>query len=230
MSDHVVTVPTHLGFVLDGNRRWAREQGLPTLEGHRRGLETFKDIALATFDRGVTYVSAYIFSTENWQRTQEEVDYLMGLVSRGIQKHLKTFDQAGIKLVMLGSRSGIAPKILTSIDAAIATTKNNTRGTLALCFNYGGQQEIADAAQALVNKGESQITPEKLSQHMYEPDVPAIDLLIRTSGERRLSGFMLWRIAYSELYFSDTYWPAFSERELDQALDDYAQRQRRFGV
>jgi undecaprenyl diphosphate synthase len=228
MSDHAVTLPTHLGIILDGNRRWAKQQGLPTLQGHQAGLEVFKTISLAAFDRGVQYVSAYIFSTENWQRTQEEVSYLMGLVSKGIERHLDSFHEAGIQLIMLGTRTGVDGKVLKSIDKAIEKTKHNLRGTLALCFNYGGQQEIADAAQALAQKGED-ITPQALTAHMYASSVPPIDFLIRTSGERRLSGFMLWRAAYSELYFTDTMWPAFTTKELDVALQDYAQRQRRFG-
>jgi undecaprenyl diphosphate synthase len=229
MSDNTVTLPTHLGIIMDGNRRWAKQQGLPTLKGHRQGLDTFKEISLAAFDRGIKYVSAYVFSTENWQRTEEEVSYLMGLVNKGIAKQLDSFHNAGIKLVMLGARTGVDDKILETIDDATAKTKDNIKGTLALCFNYGGQDEIADAAQSLMDQGETTITPQKLSQAMYEPDVPPIDFIIRTSGEQRLSGFMLWRAAYSELYFTDTMWPAFTVGDLDTALQEYARRQRRFG-
>lgn len=229
MSNTTVTaLPQHLGIILDGNRRWAKEQGLPTLQGHREGLENFKDVSLAAFDRGIRYVSAYIFSTENWQRTQEEVSYLMGLVNKGIEKHLDTFHQAGIKLVMLGSRNNIDTKILKTIDQAVSKTKDNLKGTLALCFNYGGYDEIAQAAQAVAASGQT-ITADTLANHLYEPAVPPIDLIIRTSGEQRLSGFMLWRAAYSELYFTDTLWPDFTPAELDKALSEYAQRQRRFG-
>lgn len=228
MSDTTATLPVHLGIILDGNRRWAKQQGKPVFDGHRQGLETFKDIALAAFDRGVTYVSAYVFSTENWQRTQEEVSFLMSLVNKGIEKHFETFHQAGIRLLMLGSREGVDPKILKTIDEAEEKSKNNQRGTLAVCFNYGGQQEIAEAAQALAKKGET-ITTESLNQAIYHPEIPPVDLVIRTSGEQRLSGFMLWRAAYSELYFSDVMWPDFTTGDLDAALQTYAQRQRRFG-
>lgn len=229
MAEKRKTLPVHLGIIMDGNRRWAKAAGLPTLQGHQRGLEVFKDIVLATFDRGVPFISAFVFSTENWQRTQEEVSYLMGLVSKGISKHLKTFDEAGIKLLMLGSRQGVDAKVLKQIDQAIAKTSHNSRGTLGLCFNYGGQEEIVAAAQKLLDKGEKELTADKLQAELYAPQMPPIDLIIRTSGEQRLSGFMLWRAAYSELYFSAKHWPDFTAGDVDIALADYAQRQRRFG-
>lgn len=228
MSETTV-VPTHIGLILDGNRRWAKANGKPVLEGHQHGLESFKEVSLAAFEKGVEYVSAYVFSTENWQRTQEEVSYLMGLVVKGVTKQLNTFHDAGVRVVMLGARNGLDKKVLKAIDDAVEITKNNTKGTLALCFNYGGHQEIADAVQALVDQNEQTITPEKIAQNLYESDVPPIDLIIRTSGEQRLSGFMLWRAAYAELYFTDTLWPDFTVADLDQAIAEYTARQRRFG-
>ena len=228
MSDTTALVPRHLGIILDGNRRWAKAHGLPITDGHRKGLDAFKEVSLAAFDRGIEYVSAYIFSIENWKRTQDEVSFLMGLVVKGVEKTLNSFHEADIKLVMLGSREGLDKKVLQTIDRAVEMTKDNNRGTLALCFNYGGQQEIADAAQALAGKGEA-ITPDTLAAALYQPDVPPIDFVVRTSGEERLSGFMLWRAAYAELYFTDTLWPDFSTKDLDIALTKYADRQRRFG-
>lgn len=228
MSDTTASLPTHLGIILDGNRRWATQNDKPIHDGHRQGLEAFKDVSLAAFDRGIKYVSAYVFSTENWQRTQDEVSFLMGLVSKGIEKHFETFHQANIRLVMLGSREGIDDKILKTIDEAIEKSKDNQRGTLAICFNYGGQQEIAQAAQSLADKGQK-ITVESIGQAIYHPEIPPVDFIIRTSGEERLSGFMMWRAEYSELYFTDTLWPDFSEQGLDLALADYKNRQRRFG-
>ncbi len=229
MSKTDTPLPTHIGFIIDGNRRWAKERGLPTLEGHRKGMEVFKDMSLEAFDSGVKYVSAYIFSTENWKRTQEEVSYLMGMVTKAVEKHLDTFHKAGIKLVMLGQRDGLDSKVLQAVDRAVEKTKDNVRGTLGLCFNYGGQQEIVDAAQALADAGKM-ITVESLSQHMYASEMPAVDLIIRTSGENRLSGFMLWRSAYSELYFVDKNWPAFTSEDLQKALLEYGHRARRFGA
>lgn len=227
MSETVV-VPKHLGIILDGNRRWAKAQGLPVTDGHRRGLDVFKEISLAAFDKGIEYVSAYVFSTENWKRTQDEVSFLMGLVTKGVEKTLNEFHEANIKLVMLGSREGLDKKVLQTIDNAVETTKDNTRGTLALCFNYGGQQEIAEAAQKLAEQSAA-ITIDSLSQNIYVPAVPDVDFIIRTSGERRLSGFMLWRSTYAEMYFTDVLWPDFTVNDLDIALADYADRQRRFG-
>lgn len=228
MSD-ISSVPAHVGIILDGNRRWAKQQGLPTLEGHRRGAETFKEIALHAFEKGVGTVSAYIFSNENWQRTEEEVGYLMQLVIKAVDQYLDEFHERGIKVVILGRREGLRKKVVESIVHTESKTADNTGGTLALCFNYGGQEEIADAAAQLAAT-KQEITSENLSLAMYKPEVPNLDLIIRTSGEQRLSGFMLWRSPYAELYFTPTLWPAFTPADFDFALTDYANRQRRFGT
>jgi undecaprenyl diphosphate synthase len=224
-------IPAHVGFILDGNRRWAKEKGLPALEGHRRGSDKLRDIAVAAFDRGVQVMSAFVFSTENWNRTEKEVNYLMGLVSKMLDKYLEEFHERGIKVVVLGRREGLRSKVLDSLKRSEEQTANNTNGTLALCFNYGGREEIADAAQKLIASGTqaADITPATFEQALYQSDIPNIDLLIRTSGEQRLSGFMLWRAAYAELLFTDTYWPDYSEAELDEALAEYARRERRYG-
>ncbi len=227
MSD--ASLPQHVGLILDGNRRWAKQQGLPTLEGHRRGSTVFKDIAFHAFERGVQNVSAYVFSQENWERTEEEVGYLMQLVLKAVEQYLDEFQERGIRLVILGRRDGLRSKVISAIKRAEEKTKDNTNGTLALCFNYGGQQEIVDAAQAVIENGQ-ELTTQSLSSALYQPQVPNLDLVIRTSGEQRLSGFMLWRAAYAELYFSDKMWPAFTAADFDQALQAYADRERRFGV
>lgn len=224
------TTPTHVGIILDGNRRWAKQEGLPTLEGHKQGAEVFREVALHAFHKGVKFVSGFIFSKENWQRTDEEVGYLMNLVSKAVENYLDTFHKEGIRIVILGRRDGLRNKVLQAIKKAEEKTKDNTAGTLALCFNYGGHDEIVDAVQSIVSEGKDQpITADLIAEHLYEPSIPAIDLLIRTSGEQRISGFMLWRAAYSELYFTDTYWPAFTTSDLDKALGDYTERERRFG-
>lgn len=225
------TIPRHVGLILDGNRRWAKSRGLPTLEGHRQGAEVFKTTALAAFERGVSFVSAYAFSTENWQRTEEEVGYLMKLLVKAVEKHLKTFDNANIRVVVLGRREGLDKSVLKAIEKTEQQTANNTRGTLALCFNYGGKQELVDAVQSIVASGASAqaISADTITAALYHPEIPDIDLLIRTSGERRTSGFMLYRSEYAELYFTETMWPDFDESALDAALNDYAQRKRRFG-
>lgn len=224
-------IPQHIGLILDGNRRWAKQRGLPTLEGHRKGSDTLRAVALAAYDRGVKYVSAFVFSTENWSRTDKEVNYLMGLVVKLLTQYLDEFNERGIKVVILGRREGLRSNVLKAIQKAEEATKDNTTGTLAFCFNYGGQEELVDAAKQLIADGVSaeSVTKQSLEQVLYGPDVPAIDLLIRTSGEQRLSGFMLWRAAYAELYFTHTMWPDFGPNDLDEALAEYRVRQRRFG-
>lgn len=224
-------LPSHIGLILDGNRRWARAHGKPTLEGHRIGYDNLKDITKATINRGVSYVSAYIFSTENWNRTPHEVKYLMDLAYSLLTKDVKELNKEQIKVVWLGSRERVSPKLLKAIGKAEESTRNNKRGTLALCFNYGGQDEIVDAARKLIEKGvtTAEITKEVFAEALYAPEVPPIDLLIRTSGEQRISGYMLYRMAYAELYFTDKFWPDFNERDLDAALADYAARERRIG-
>jgi undecaprenyl diphosphate synthase len=229
MSDR--TIPTHVGLILDGNRRWAREQGLSTLEGHRQGAEAFKTVALAAFDRGVKYVSAFAFSTENWQRTEEEVGYLMHLFVKAVEKHLSTFHKADIRIVILGRMNELPDDVRKALEKTEAKTKDNTRGTLAICVNYGGQEELIDATKKLIASGilAADIDRDAIQAALYHPEVPGIDLLIRTSGEHRTSGFMLYRSEYAELYFTDLMWPDFNEEELDKALSEYAKRKRRFG-
>lgn len=224
-------IPTHLGFVLDGNRRWAKGRGLPAIEGHRRGHATLNKVARVAFARGIKYVSAFVFSTENWSRTAEEVEHLMGLASRFLEKDLKELQRENIRVVWLGSEERIHEKLLGKIKKAVKETSNNTGGTLALCFNYGGQDEIIAATRKLVATGKKaqDITKELFEQALYAPGVPPVDLLIRTSGEKRVSGFMLYRMAYAELCFVEKMWPDFTEHDLDAALDEYAGRERRIG-
>lgn len=218
---------SHLGIILDGNRRWARAKGLPIVEGHRVGLEVFKDVSLAAFERGISVVSAYIFSTENHNRPQEEVSYLMKLVVKAVEKHLNTFHEAGIKLVHLGSRENLNKTVLDAIDRSVEKTKDNTKGTLALCFNYGGKQEIVDAVKLLRESGE-ETTEDAIEKHLYG-EVPPVDLIIRTSGEQRTSGFMLWRAAYAEMLFVEKMWPDYTVEDLEGAIECYNNRERRYG-
>ena len=221
-------IPQHLSLILDGNRRWARERGLPTLEGHREGYDNLKTIAKAAIKRGVVYVSAFIFSTENWNRTPAEVKYLMNLAYKMLTKDVDELNKENIRVIWLGRLEGLSKRLIKAIKEAEAATANNTEGTLALCFNYGGQQEIVDAARQLADSGQ-EITEESFAEALYTPELPAVDLLVRTSGEHRLSNFMTWRTAYAELYFTDTYWPDFDESDLDTALNVYKKRHRRFG-
>ena len=224
-------LPRHIGLILDGNRRWAKARGLPTLEGHRQGAEAFRRVVRAAFERGVPYVSTYVFSTENWSRAQDEVTYLMNLLITFVKRDLDALHKEGIRVVILGTREGLDEKIDKLLDQVEAKTAHNTKATLALCFNYGGQIEIVDAVKKLITNGAKaeDISVEAISRELYHPEIPPVDLIIRTSGEQRISNFMLWRGSYAELLFVDTFWPDFNEQDLDNALTVYAARQRRFG-
>lgn len=223
--------PRHIGYVIDGNRRWAKQQGVPAYEGHLAGYNAIQDVAEASFDAGVKFVSVYIFSTENWKRSEEEVGKLMGLVLRLMTADLPRLQEHNIRLRVLGSRVGVSDKICDAIDNAEVLTAGNTAGTLAICFNYGGQLEIADACKKIVQEGVAPeaITPELLGQHLYAADIPPIDIVVRTSGEQRLSNFMLWRAAYSELLFLDKPWPDMTKQDVSAIIEEYTNRNRRFG-
>lgn len=231
MSENTATVPMHVGIILDGNRRWAKENGLSSLEGHKKGSEVFRDIAQAALDRGVKYMSAFVFSSENWNRSKEEVAYLMDLFIWMAKKEAKELAKKNIKVCFLGERTNLSPKLLKAMDDAEEKTKDNTKGTVLFCLNYGGKQEIVSAVNKILQKnpGATSITEEQIIENLYQPEVPPVDFVIRTSGEHRLSNFMLWRSAYSELYFAKKHWPAFTKDDLNEALDKYASRQRRFG-
>lgn len=224
-------VPTHLGIIMDGNRRWAKQQGKPPLAGHEAGKQTLLEIAQVASRRGIKYLSVYAFSHENWQRSEEEVGFLMKLLTKVLKEDIEELHREQIRVRWLGSGKRLSPEIINAIKQAEALTKDNQAGTLAVCVDYGGRQEIADALSALRGEGQvGEVTPEQVAQHLYAPDIPDLDLIIRTSGEQRLSNFMLWRAAYAEFWFTEKHWPDFSEADLDQALADYAQRERRFGA
>jgi len=224
-------IPIHLGLILDGNRRWARQQAIPQIEGHRKGYENLKTIGIAGIKKGIKYISAYMFSTENWQRSQDEVDYLMKLLLWVAKHEVDELHKQNIRVRFAGSQRHLGRPILTAMRQAEDKTKANTRATLIICLNYGGHQEIADAVKLIIAQkiAPKDIKPEIIARYLYVPDVPPIDLIIRTSGEQRLSNFMLWRAAYSELYFTNKHWPEFNEDDLDEALAEYAHRQRTFG-
>jgi undecaprenyl diphosphate synthase len=227
-TDHI---PSHVGIILDGNRRWAKAAGKKTLEGHKRGAEVFKEISQYLFSRGVHTVSAYIFSNENWNRAAEEVDYLMNLVVRVVETQLSEFHKKGIRIRIIGRKDNLSKKVLAAINRTEEKTKENTSGELVLCFNYGGRQEIVDAAKALAESRVSadEINEEVLASKLYAPDISDVDMIVRTSGEKRLSGFMLWRASYSELFFIDKLWPDIETDDFAKVLEEYAIRERRFG-
>ncbi|MBC7707851.1 di-trans,poly-cis-decaprenylcistransferase [Polaromonas sp.] len=224
-------IPTHLGLILDGNRRWAKANGVSVAQGHRRGYQNLKTVARAALKYGVRYVSAYVFSTENWQRDQQEVRDIMSILKWVLKHEVKEFNKDNIRLRVIGSKAKLGAALLTAIHDAEKLTENNTAGTILLCLDYGGQQEIVDAVKRIAASGvdPADITADLIANNMYAPDVPPLDLIIRTSGEQRLSNFMTWEAAYSELAFNAKNWPEFSEADLQQAMDNYGQTHRRFG-
>ncbi|MBN9398258.1 di-trans,poly-cis-decaprenylcistransferase [Candidatus Saccharibacteria bacterium 47-87] len=233
MSEKTATpLPAHIGYIVDGNRRWAKTHGLPVYEGHLAGYNALKEVAIATIEAGVPYVSAYIFSTENWQRSADEVKKLLGLVLRLVTSDVPEFQRRNIRLRLMGSRENVPAKILKAIDKAEAATANNTAGTIILGFNYGGQIEVAEAVKKIVQSGVAAeaITVDTIAEALYVPDVPPADLIVRTSGEQRLSNFLLWRSAYSELLFLKKSWPDMTKEDVDAIMKEYAKRQRRFGA
>lgn len=223
-------IPKHIGFIVDGNRRWARERNLPTLEGHRRGFSKVEKVATEMIEKGVEYVSFYLFSTENWNRSEEEVSYLMDLLRHNAKRMTKKFKKENIRCVIMGRQEPAPQDVLDALRKLEEETKNGTRGTVCICFNYGGQWEIADAISKMIEAGiEGEITPEVVSKYLYQPEVPACDLIVRTSGEERISGFQLWRASYSEFLFLKKYFPSITTKDCEKILENFANRSRRFG-
>ena len=222
----------HIGFIVDGNRRWARERGLPTLEGHRKGFNQVEKIATYAIKKGAKFVSFYLFSTENWNRSEEEVGYLMDLLRHNIKRLTKKFKKENIRCVVMGRRDPVPEDLLKSLYELEAETENNTRGTVCVCFNYGGHWELADTMTKILKNypKDTEVTPEIIEQNLYHPEVPACDLIVRTSGEERISGFQLWRASYSEFLFIDKYFPEFIEEDFDFCVTEFEKRGRRFGV
>lgn len=224
------TVPAHVGIILDGNRRWAKQHGLDSQEGHKQGFEAFKRVADAGLDRGIKCLSVFAFSTENWHRAKKEVNFLMHFIKVVMKGYVKELHKKNIRFLWLGSEEGLSKSLIKQLRNAEETSKNNTKALFCLCFNYGGQQEIIESVKSVLAKNQ-QLSPQMIEANLYGGnDVPPIDLLIRTSGEQRISNYMLWRAAYSELYFSPKLWPDFTPNDLDCAINDYSNRQRRYGL
>jgi undecaprenyl diphosphate synthase len=216
---------------MDGNRRWAKQRGLPVPEGHRRGYETFKQVGDWCLDRGIDVITVYAFSTENWQRSKKEVNYLMMLTAKALTEDIDEIHSKNIRLKVIGRIKELPKRLQERIAKAMDLTKNNTRGTLQVAFNYGGRAEIVDAMRKVYRtaKSASQINEKSIGEALYTADQPDPDLILRPSGEKRLSGFLAWQGVYSELLFIDKNWPDFNEDDLDAALQEYIRRQRRFG-
>lgn len=230
-AQHESLCPQHIAIIMDGNRRWAKEKGLPRYKGHQAGYEALRALGDACLERGIGVISVFAFSTENWKRTEEEVGFLMDLLEKGLREELAYFEGRGIRLRILGRREGLRPSVLSAIENAEQKTAHFTKTTLCICLNYGGHAEIVDACKAIVRSGipAEEITEQTIQQYLYWPEMPAPELVIRTSGEERLSGFLLWQSAYSELYWCEKHWPDFNAEDLDKAIEAYASRNRRFG-
>lgn len=219
---------THLGIIADGNRRWAKEHGLPTIEGHKKGLEAIQALVDGAMQNGIKYITFYVFSTENWGRSQAEVSYIMKLAETRILKYAEKMKAQNGRMVILGSKNKISPKLMSTIEKAEKLTADCDGITVAFCFNYGGEQEIADASNIAL-EAEGKITPEAIRKHLYHPEIPDIDMVVRTSGEERISGFMLWRASYAEFMFIKKYFPEMTSEDIKDIIKEYENRNRRFG-
>ena len=219
---------THLGIIADGNRRWAKERGLPTIEGHKKGLDAIEALVGAASDAGIKYITFYVFSTENWGRSSDEVSYIMKLAETRLPKYAEKLAKKNARMLFLGSKNRVSKSLLNAIEKAEEITRGCTGITVCSCFNYGGEQEIADAAN-LALKNNQKITPETIRAHLYHPEVPDIDMVVRTSGEERISGFMLWRSSYAEFMFIKKYFPDMTAKDITEIIKEYDSRNRRFG-
>jgi len=230
LKSHVKSL-NHVAIIMDGNGRWAKYQGKPRLFGHRRGAENVKSIIEECISQKIPYLTVYAFSTENWHRPQEEVQGLMNLLRFYLKNEIKTFKKQGVSLRMIGERSRLDKDIQDLIIHAEEETKDNSILTLQVALNYGSREEITEAFRKMIRAGldVSQITEKKVGEFLYTAGVPDPDLFIRTSGECRVSNFLLWQSAYAEFYFTETFWPDFSKQEFQKALADYNNRERRFG-
>ena len=223
-------IPTHVGIIVDGNGRWAKERGLSRLKGHDAGFDNLRELVKYIHKRGVKYLSLYVFSTENFKRPKEEVDHLMDLFVIMYKRYRDDFAKNNIKVVFSGRDEPLPKKVIKARDELVELTKNNTGGTVNFCMNYGGRAEIIDAIKKIAKSGVDvdSLTEEDIRKYLYQ-DLPDVDLMIRTSGELRLSNFLLWQNSYAEFYFPKTKFPDFHEADFDQALFEYTSRDRRFG-
>jgi undecaprenyl diphosphate synthase len=221
------TAARHVAIIMDGNGRWAKKRMLPRAMGHKRGVEAVRNIVRAAGDFGLEALSLYAFSSENWKRPEDEVSDLMGLLRAYIKSDIAEFEANDVRLKIIGNYKALAPDIVDMIEDALERTSGNKRTTLAVALNYGSQDELVRAVNAAAQNGA--ITAESIEANLDTADMPPLDLLIRTSGEHRLSNFMLWQAAYAEFWFTDTLWPDFGKEEFGQALKDFAGRERRYG-
>lgn len=223
-------IPVHVGCVMDGNGRWAQKRGLPRTDGHAAGEKALMDTIDGALELGIRWLTVYAFSTENWKRPPDEVRFLMKFNESLLDRRKDELNKKGVRIRFSGRRDWRVPRrLLRRMDEATRLTKNNRQLTLTIAFNYGGRAEIVDAVAAMIESGVSRVSEKAISAHMYHPDMPDPDLVIRTSGEYRISNFLLWELAYSELVFSDVLWPDFRKYHLCMAVKEYQSRDRRYG-
>ena len=219
----------HLACIMDGNGRWAQSRGLKRIKGHEEGAKAAERVAKGCIECGIRFLTLYCFSTENWKRPREEVEYLMGLLAKQTVLNIPKFNSLGIRVVLLGNREGIPSWALSSLDRTIEATKNNTKLTVQLAINYGGRDEIARAVNRAIADGVTHFEPDTISNYLDNPSIPEPDMIVRSAGEERLSGFMLYQSNYSEFAFSDKLWPDWDEAMVKEMVDVYNKRVRKFG-
>ncbi len=223
------SLPLHIAIIMDGNGRWAAARGLPRSAGHREGAQAVRRTLEAARDMGIKYLTLYAFSTENWTRPKEEINTLMQLLERTLDEYQKSAQKADYRVLVSGERERLPAGILAKMDELVRSTESNKGLTVHLALNYGARQEIVHAVNQILKEGLAEVTPQDISRRLYQPEIPEPDLIIRTSGEQRLSNFLLWQVAYSEFYFTPVLWPDFNKEELQKAVDAYRARKRRFG-
>ena len=231
MTSEEIRTPTHIAIIMDGNGRWAAARGLPRLEGHRAGTENLRQIIRASVEFGVKYLTLYAFSTENWGRPKDEVHGLLNILETVIDRELNELKKQGVRICHVGRLDALPKKVREKVLHSLELTHDNDRLILNIAWNYGGRDEIVYAIQQIIKSGltPEQVTEEVVSHHLFTQGCPDPDLIIRTSGEMRVSNFLIWQSAYSEWYFTPTLWPDFNKEELGKAIESYSQRKRRFG-
>ncbi len=221
----------HIAIIMDGNRRWAKERNLPSAVGHKKGVEALKKTLRACNDFGIKYLTVYAFSTENWKRTKEEVNFLMELLAITLTNELEEMHSEGVKITFIGDTKKLSDKLQQILKNSVEKTKNNKGVHLQIAFNYGARNELVHAVKSIINENikSDEITEDVISKHLYTKDVPDPDLLIRTGGETRISNYLLWQIAYSEILIMPEFWPEFGKEALVKAIEEFDKRQRRYG-
>lgn len=224
----MLNIPNHIAIIMDGNGRWAKSKGMPRTYGHKEGAKTLRKIIVECSKLGVKYLTVYAFSTENWKRSKEEVEALMFLFKTYLKNERKNLMKNNVKFLVSGRKEGVNKDLLTEIEKIEEETEENTGITLNIAFNYGGRAEIVDAVNRIIEKKEEKVTEKTIEKYLYN-NIPDPELVIRTSGEFRISNFLIWQIAYSEIYITDIHWPDFDRKEILKAIEDYNKRDRRFG-